>query len=281
MKKRHFFRLRLSTGAAPFQRLSLCVCSLISFGTRTCKIFFFWVSAVSWQHKLAVCDIYVNCLGESCKLLDELVSLLTGCWMLRKCALESKSIWELTQRGTHCLVTHQEKWREVGIWLRPHSPSLWPCVRVGMECTFVQVHNIYFYIVSYCGFRRLYALVLKFQFNDHRAVWFRVSRILIPLITFSPRHHGDLTNPHRNAGPLEMNWVKQNFFVLWTKKCALLGSGTLFHISKVTFWGEIELIWTIFPRRNRLRWTWRSQRLIAKKQTPLRLAETGGAKGTL
>lgn len=50
---------------------------LISFGKRMCKILLFWVSAVSWQYKLAVCNIYVHCLGESCKLLYELVSLLT------------------------------------------------------------------------------------------------------------------------------------------------------------------------------------------------------------
>ena len=51
--------------------------SLISFGKRMCKILLFLVSVVSWQYKLAVCNIYVHCLGESCKLLYELVSLLT------------------------------------------------------------------------------------------------------------------------------------------------------------------------------------------------------------
>ena len=85
--------------AVPYQLLTLCV-SLISFGKRMCKILFFWVSGVSWQYKLAVCNIYVHSLGESCKLLYELVSLLTDCWMLRKCALESEFIWELTQ-GVH------------------------------------------------------------------------------------------------------------------------------------------------------------------------------------
>ena len=64
--------------AVPYQLLTLCV-SLISFGKRMCKILFFWVSAVSWQYKLAVCNIYVHSLGESCKLLYELVSLLTDC----------------------------------------------------------------------------------------------------------------------------------------------------------------------------------------------------------
>ena len=81
----------------------LCVFSLISFGKGTCKILFFRISAVSWQHKLAVCNIYVNCLGESCKLLCELVILLTDCEMLRNYALESKSVWELTQ-GVHVVL---------------------------------------------------------------------------------------------------------------------------------------------------------------------------------
>ena len=63
-------------GAVPYQLLTL---SLISFGKRMCKILFFWVSTVSWRYKLTVCNIYVHCLGESCKLLDELVSLLTDC----------------------------------------------------------------------------------------------------------------------------------------------------------------------------------------------------------
>lgn len=112
MKKRLFFRLHLLRGPAPFQLLSLCIFSLISFGKRPCKILFFWVSAVSWQYKLDVCNIFVNCLGESCKLLCELVSLSADCWMLRKCAKESKSIRELTQ-GVHialwCIKRHGER----------------------------------------------------------------------------------------------------------------------------------------------------------------------------
>lgn len=99
MKKKTFLQAASIEGAAPSQLLPLCVFSLISLGKRTCKIWFFWVCAVSWQYTLAVCNIYVNRLEESCKLLYALVSLLTDWSVLRKCALETNSITKSTQRG--------------------------------------------------------------------------------------------------------------------------------------------------------------------------------------
>lgn len=91
-----FLRVTPVMGAASSQVWSLCVCRLISFGKWACKTFSFWVSAVSWQCELAVCNIYVNCLGESCKLLSELRAPLTDCRELRKCAPEHGSIWTST-----------------------------------------------------------------------------------------------------------------------------------------------------------------------------------------
>lgn len=91
-KRRYFFRLHLLRGQHHSSYYH-CIFSLISFRKKTCKILFFWVSAVSWQYKLAVCNIYVNCLGDSCKPLCEVVSY----WQIVEC-LENV-LWKVNPRG--------------------------------------------------------------------------------------------------------------------------------------------------------------------------------------
>lgn len=142
-----FLRVTPVMGAASSQVCSLGICRPISFGKWVCKTLSFWVSAVSWQCELAVCNIYVNCLGESCKLLSELRAPLTGCQELRKCDPEHGSVWALTH-GVHLVLWRIKSRGEVPVgwgsisWFRRHFWFMQFCVHVcthSHECVTVTI----------------------------------------------------------------------------------------------------------------------------------------------
>lgn len=146
-----FLRVTPVMGAASSQGCSLGICRLISFGKWACKALSFWVSAVSWQCELAVCNIYVNCLGESCKLLSELPAPLTGCRELRKCAPEHGSIWALT-RKVHLVLWGIRSREEVPVgwglisWFGRHVSGPW-----SFEYMCVHIHTNVWLLPFDCG----------------------------------------------------------------------------------------------------------------------------------